>query len=240
MSVIDDINSNLEIINDIYYKYVEEIRSNTYIKESYSGANSLNFIRKGFCIYNSKGCYVDSVLWEPGKVAVYESMGDVISFDFSGCLMAKIKSGDLPLYAHIHCDTSVSKDSRYDFVKFLETNNIQDDQLVLFRPLCDDQYLHFPQSYDCRYVWGVITKENKCYTIISNGKVEGDKIHLYLDSIYEHIHSNTDEELRAVMKKFSLKHDKTLFDENRKELDKVLNKNGIKRIHPVINQLCRI
>ena len=66
------------------------------------------------------------------------------------------------------------------------------------------------------------------------------KIHLYLDSIYEHIHSNTDEELRAVMKKFSLKHDKTLFDENRKELDKVLNKNGIKRIHPVINQLCRI
>lgn len=239
MSVIDDIKRNPKTINEIY-EYIKKFQSSTDIIKLSFGANSLNFVLKGIRIPYGKDCYVDSVLWESGKVAVYESMGDVISFDFSGCMMAKIKFGDLRLYAHIHCDTSVSNDSRYDFVKFLKTYNIQDHELFLFRPLCDDQYLSFPAHYDCRYVWGVITKENKCYSILINGKVEGDKMCLYLDSIYEHICKSSDVVLCDAMREFYGNEAEKLFDVNRDELDKVLNKNGINKIPLVIDQLCRI
>lgn len=238
MSIIQDICRNPNLINDIN-KCVE---TNRVERESFSGINAPNFITNKLKISCGGLPIADSVLWEPNKVAVCESNLDVISFSFSGCLMAKVVTHS-PLYAHIHCDERVCEDSRYDFAYYLQSNGIQCDNVILFRPICDPGYLKSPDEFTFVGVWGVITTQNECYSILVNVKYYNDGTkEFHLNSIYQHITNRSDDTLYNAIKDFyvgeTLKKDENTFKTNRDKLNKVLDRVVITKY--TSGRICRI
>lgn len=128
---------------------------------------------------------LDLVFGVPNRISICKSNRDVMSFNFSGCLMAKYKADNISNVAHIHCDSDLKYECRGIFAGFL-SNKVNSNDLLLFRPLCDS-YLYIPpeDSYNRRSVAGIITQENRCYSMVLEYDTTNRRCNLV--SVYEHI-----------------------------------------------------
>ena len=175
MSIIGDISNNHSLVDQI---------------DKYVCANTAVFREK-----DSKSCYnwmslrirsqerLDAVLWKPNQVSFIKSKNDIVSFEFSGCIMAKIRFLDgRTICAHVHCDSESGSDSRKHFAAYLQANSQNIKSLHAFRPVCGVPDIAHKQFRHPRSVWGVITKENDCYSIVID-KVEQRCI---LHKIFKH------------------------------------------------------
>lgn len=144
---------------------------------------------------DSKSCYnwmslrigtqerLDAVLWKQNQVSFIKSKNDIVSFGFSGCIMAKIRfSNGRTECAHVHCDSVSGCDSRKYFAAYLLANSRDISSLHAFRPVCRMPDIVHKQFRHQRSVWGVITKDDCCYSIVI------DKVgqRCFLHKIFEH------------------------------------------------------
>lgn len=84
-------------------------------------------------------CRLESVIWQEGAISLYKSetnaRADVISFDFSGCVMAVFCYCGVWYSAHIHMDTPQSPhDCTLRWIEFIQQIRPHLDALGMFRP----------------------------------------------------------------------------------------------------------
>ena len=128
---------------------------------------------------------LDRVFWLSNHISICKSNRNVMSFNFSGCLMAKYNTSNGYYVAHIHCDSQLSNDCRSDFVGLLSINQVRSNDLLLFRPLCNS-YLYIPEDFrNIRSVAGIITQNNRCYSMVLEYNTTNARYDLV--SVYEHI-----------------------------------------------------
>lgn len=144
----------------------------------------IQYVHSNKCIYqeiDEKSCYkwmnlnvsesysIGAVLWQPGKVSFTQEKKDIISFDFSGCLMARIRfnSGRV-VVAHVHTDENQENDTREYFATYLYANRSIIQNIQVFRPVCEIHDLISEDNTLPRKVCGVITSEAECYSIVLN------------------------------------------------------------------------
>lgn len=147
---------------------------------------------------------LDLVFWVPNQISICKSNRDVMSFNFSGCLMAKYKADNISNVAHIHCDSDFKDDCRGNFARFLINNKVNSNDLLLFRPLCDS-YLYIPpeDSFNRRSVAGIITQENRCYSMVLEYDAMNRRCNLV--SVYEHItHQSTRDNIYEALMNFNI------------------------------------
>lgn len=163
MSIIDDLISNPKLINDVYSKYEEK-----FFKGEPLPDRKLPIYDK-FCIYGASvelanGSKLDVVKWKDAHVTFYESYGDVISFEFSGCVMGRIRWNNRTYAVHIHNSDAQhpNQDQRLHWSHFVRSQGIRD--ISMFRPGSDDM-----NSLDRNIeICGVITSTGGCYSVYAN------------------------------------------------------------------------
>lgn len=120
--------------------------------------------------------YMAGVVYYPGRIS-YAPLPygpySAISFQFSGCYMAKLCfRGDWYAF-HISTDNSPSRDCKEVWKKFLSQHKHDITTFVMFRPT-DDRVL-FNKWCDLHYnrkchspitLSGLIAEDNRCYTLI--------------------------------------------------------------------------
>ena len=99
---------------------------------------------------------VTSVLWERGKITIYPiyDFEDALSFQFSGCIMAKFKFHNQYYVAHIHV-TKDADDTRKQWTDLIR-NTLGLSEITMFKPS--------EGVYACE-ILGVITNNGDCYSI---------------------------------------------------------------------------
>lgn len=99
---------------------------------------------------------VTSVLWEPGEITVYplSDVEDAISFQFSGCIMAKFKCNNRYYVAHIHVADNKT-DKREQWIDFL-TQTKAISEIIMFKP---------SRGVYAYEIWGIITQDGLCYSV---------------------------------------------------------------------------
>jgi hypothetical protein len=115
----------------------------------------------------------DAVIYDPGYITISRKVTDFgISFKFSGCLMAQLTIGVQRYIAHIStCSPGQGYDCKNEFIKFLDNINQQNipiSNLVLFKPVSDpSDYSGLPNdgTLGAPSAWGVIDRDNKCYSL---------------------------------------------------------------------------
>lgn len=99
---------------------------------------------------------ITSVLWEKGKITIYPlyDSEDVVSFQFSGCIMAKFKYYNQYYVAHVHV-TKDEEDTRKQWIDFIK-NSLWVTEITMFKP---------NEGVYAYEIWGVITSNGDCYSI---------------------------------------------------------------------------
>ena len=115
---------------------------------------------------------VDAVFWIEGETTYVhcDSGRDVISFNFTGCWMSKLRlDGELFAY-HINTNNKGyggCGDCRKTFVEYLEKNESRIQQFTVFNPFCCEELNFTGDNMDgFPEFWGVITREWMCYTLV--------------------------------------------------------------------------
>lgn len=78
-----------------------------------------------FCIYGASNIFdgldVQAVFWDEvtRKISIYPVRNDAISFNFSGCIMARFRIHEAYYVAHIHTDTDRNWDCRKTWADFV-------------------------------------------------------------------------------------------------------------------------
>ena len=185
MSIIDAVICNQELVNEIDTWFFNNFES------FFSGENNkilFNNIRMLQCggIINLEPCSpLHCVKWRERGITFYETVGDSISFEFQGCVMARICIDGKLYVAHIHCSNSSKpeEDTRSIWSNFIYANKNRISELIMFKPghQYNRPYQNYP-SVDNIFTWGVITSKGECYSLLikyTSGKAS-------LDSIYKH------------------------------------------------------
>lgn len=121
----------------------------------------------------------NSVIWQSNKVSISKTTfkgiaEDSISYQFGGCLMARLRSKSDRTYriAHIHCEKSVTKyvSSFCDYVSSsCEKESTSFDELIIFKPLPASYFKEVFDTVetDIRFeVWGIIDNAGKCFSVL--------------------------------------------------------------------------
>lgn len=77
---------------------------------------------------------LDTVHWCLSYITLCQSSRDVMSFWFSGCIMARNRLRDTIYVAHVHCDKEREYDCRRDFAMFLKEIASDITRLQVFQP----------------------------------------------------------------------------------------------------------
>lgn len=125
---------------------------------------------------------VTAVFWGDAKISVASVRpGDTaVSFDFSGCYMARFKMGGRLYACHIHSSSERGLDRKADWNAFYTANRSQITDAVLFRPVVpDDEYyallLHHRMTCQTRQTrrlsgCGVITPGGDCFAAVIDNR----------------------------------------------------------------------
>lgn len=163
MALIDDLLVDPMLVNQI----LVQAKASSPRSQDFDKEHSIFVYSKSISLSSTSA--LDSVFWDEHNITVCQSNNDVISFNFSGCLMAKTPFTGGNLIFHINClDYKHPDDRRYDFAKYLLDSNISCSDLTLFQPICDDwpyKKAFLPDNV-IRCVCGLITMDNKCYSLI--------------------------------------------------------------------------
>lgn len=152
---------------------------------------------------------VTAVYWSSGMItyAPLPEGNHAISYDFTGCYMAKVKIGSNWYAFHIHSsgDTSDPSDCRALWNRFMANSRIS--EAYVFRPIIpnfEDYQLLFQNKCDriahkkvsslsgC----GLITKDNRCYSLILDKDTHA--VHRYRTDPIRYRNSNRDCYIRYV------------------------------------------
>ena len=164
-----------------------------------------------FCTYGAShtfnGLKVQAVFWDEAtkKIAIYPVLNDAISFNFSGCIMARFRICETYYVAHIHTDRCQDLDCRKAWADFVLKNENIIDELIMFKPGSE---VTGSLNGKCH---GIITRNGQCYTIMIDPNTNRcSKIHLHRQTknsvegykeILELAHNQYDEESFQQMKK---------------------------------------
>lgn len=133
-----------------------------------------------FCTYGAShtfnGLKVQAVFWDEAtkKIAIYPVLNDAISFNFTGCIMARFRICETYYVAHIHTDRCQDLDCRKAWADFVLKNKNIIDELIMFKPGSKETE---PLTGKCH---GIITRSGQCYTIMIDPNTNRcSKIHLH-------------------------------------------------------------
>lgn len=133
-----------------------------------------------FCTYGAShtfnGLKVQAVFWDEAtkKIAIYPVLNDAISFNFTGCIMARLRICETYYVAHIHTDRCQDLDCRKAWADFVLKNKNIIDELIMFKPGSKETE---PLTGKCH---GIITRSGQCYTIMIDPNTNRcSKIHLH-------------------------------------------------------------
>lgn len=111
---------------------------------------------------NLTSCFLDVVKFAENAITQWESYRDVISFEFSGCVMAKYMLCGKIYVCHIYCADiqHANNDRRWDWRTFVVDKKKEIQSFCMFRPGNEDlDYVRRDVE-----IWGVIS-ENRCYSV---------------------------------------------------------------------------
>ena len=180
MGIIKDLLSDPGLVNQIADEaYDLKIRlggdlpecflENRCIDSVVKKAADINIIKeRRFCCVSI--IKLSAVLWYRGGISVYESTYDAISFDFSGCLMARFRMDGRYYAAHIHCDDNHQNDSRYVWANFMNLHRNRISDLTIFQPG------HCLRKF--KSTWGIIESDGTCYSILLEESQGGRKVEI--------------------------------------------------------------
>lgn len=123
------------------------------------------------------------VKWLNGYITLFESPKDALSFQFTGCVMARFKWGGRWYAAHIHNadPTTANLDRRLTWEQFVIRQHI--NQIVMFQPGAN---LQDPADNSIE-TWGVITSNQQCYTIYARDITpRSGEVQYTIDKIMHH------------------------------------------------------
>lgn len=114
-------------------------------------------------LFNQFGPKLDVVKWIDGQVTLYRAPGDIISFDFGGCVMAHFLLKGSCYAAHIHNAEKIcmQKDRRIDWAQFVKQQQIRD--ITMFQPGAEQFRRNGPGRGVA--IWGIITASQQCYSV---------------------------------------------------------------------------
>lgn len=125
---------------------------------------------------------VTVVLWHEGLITLQpmSSETDALSFEFSGCTMARFLLKGVYYTAHIHTSDEIHylNDCKDEWIDYVWQQGIT--VLTMFRP----DYLRLPNNEEC---WGLISQEGNCYTIGVELLQDRSNRFFKINSIYQHI-----------------------------------------------------
>ncbi len=164
-----------------------------------------------FCTYGASNIFdgldVQAVLWDEmtRKISIYPVRNDAISFNFSGCIMARFRIHEVYYVAHIHTDTDRNWDCRKAWADFVLKNENIIDELIMFKLGSEETG---SLNGKCH---GIITRNGQCYTIRTDSNTRNcSNIHLHRQTkkrvedykeILELVHNQYDEESFQQMRK---------------------------------------
>ena len=181
MALIDDLLVDPMLVNQI----IVQANASSLRSQDFDKKHNIFVYSKRISLSSTSA--LDSVFWDEHNITVCQSNNEVISFNFSGCLMAKTPLTGGNLIFHINClDYKHPDDRRYDFAKYLLDKKIPCSDLTLFQPICDKWIYEqeFLASDNMRFVWGVISRNNECYSLIVDLDTNLEKYKLH--SIWLH------------------------------------------------------
>lgn len=166
----------------MYDSYIKDMRDNPLIKfpyphnfdaKSISFMTNLNELDPDYRVYSRSVIYnklydkeINMVIWQEGYITVaMVGHHHTLSFDFSGCCMAKYRLNGKIYTAHIHCDKVKKKDCRRLFIDYINNKHISKD-FVIFRPLCNIDVFKDFHGISNIMTWGLILNNNHCYTLL--------------------------------------------------------------------------
>lgn len=119
-------------------------------------------------------CPLDAVIWREGVIAEYETQRktDLVSFNFSGCLMAGYEYKGGRRAAHIHAGGGESHDCKKAWCEYVPSlDRSRMGRFVLFRPDGDRRERLIAKlrsdrvQFDDVSVMGIITATFECYSV---------------------------------------------------------------------------
>lgn len=119
-------------------------------------------------------CPLDAVIWREGAIAEYETQRktDLVSFNFSGCLMAGYEYKGGRRAAHIHAGGGEYHDCKKAWCEYVPSlDRSRMGRFVLFRPDGDRRERLIAKlrsdrvQFDDVSVMGVITATFECYSV---------------------------------------------------------------------------
>lgn len=163
MALIDWLIRDTSLIGTIY-EAVREQSSN--IRAETINIGSVTFLKYGITAqikYHHRYFKVDIVPWIERYITIYPVTHDTLSFQFSGCYMARFRIRDTYYIAHIHTSSeSLNEDCRSIFARFLCRYKNEIEEFQMFKPWC-----HRRACGIVKY-WGLITRAGECYTLELN------------------------------------------------------------------------
>lgn len=192
MSIIENIIRNNDLIVTIDNWFDNNYPSFFIGENNEQMFNNPRMLRCGGIINLGQYSRIQVVKWRGNGITFYEATGDTISFEFLGCVMAKICIDGKYYVAHIHCASMdrPKDDTRAIWSNFIYTNRDRISELIMFRPghQYNRPYKNYPSPGKIS-TWGIITSSGDCYTIVVKYD-DNDKASL--ESIYKHDIYGTD------------------------------------------------
>lgn len=162
-----------------------------WVHPSISTVTGLNKIDAKYRVYQKSGTLklygrdMHVVIWCPEAIttAVLGFGHNTLSFSFSGCCMARYTLNGKWYTAHVHCIEDIQQDCRRDFINYIRDKRILN--CLIFRPLLSEDIFHDFQNRRKLLTWGLISKNNHCYTLCLEG--DEDKCKFKIICIIQHI-----------------------------------------------------
>lgn len=180
MGIINNLLSDPGLVNQIWTKFRTmryDVGENvprfpvefTCYKNMVFKGSDIRFTRDSGCFLNNR-IMLSAVIWQSSFVSLIESHYDAISFEFSGCLMARFKMDGRYYAAHIHCDANRRDDSRYAWSNFIYLHRNRISDLTIFQPgHCLGKL---------KNTWGIIERDGTCYTVILEESQDGETVEI--------------------------------------------------------------
>lgn len=131
MSLIDDILADHILVNQIEDKFDRVFESLASEQNHYK--EHPHILYSGAKLYTKKPASLDMVKWKNEFITFQEVTGDAISFEYQGCLMARLCLEGVYHVAHIHCDKSEAIDRRFVWKDFITKNIKNIGELIMFK-----------------------------------------------------------------------------------------------------------
>lgn len=136
-----------------------------------------NFLQYGGMVGLSRSFYsffsynVNVVLWPQDGIyrpanSIYPLQNknyDALSYSFAGCSMVRFSLNNKWYIAHIQSSTNLDDDRRKDWIDFFNCNKSYINIEAMFRPDIEDCDMQDVSKNTG--LWGLITKELKCYSL---------------------------------------------------------------------------